>query len=202
MAQGKKSDKNSPSDSDSPSMAEGGSQAAHRYVLALCELAEEQKATSIVSEDIEKLSQAMNTVPELAKFIDNPTLTAEQQKSVLSAIIVELKLHDLTRRLIGVLIDNSRVTLLPDLIRAYRIEIQRRQGAQTAVVTSSVALTDKQTERLLERLQGKYGKAIRLQQRVDPSLIGGLSVAIGTVLIDYSLKSKLARLERVMKGAV
>ena len=203
MAQGKKSE-SSPAinDGDSPNMLEGGSLAAHRYAVAICDLAEDHKEVATIAADIDKLSHAINTVPEFASFIANPTLTAAKQSQILNAIIVELKLHDLSRRLIGVLVENSRVGLIPEVIRSFRIEIQRRQGAQTAVVTSSESLSDAQVAKLLARLQGKYGQAIKLQQRVDPSLIGGISVEIGTVLIDYSLKSKLARLELVMKGAV
>ena len=207
MAQGKESKNraapaDAPADPDAPNMAEAGSLAAHRYVVALCDLAEEQRATAAVSDDIGKISQTLQQVPEFVRLIENPTLTAEQQTAVLNAVGVELKLHDLTRRLIGVLVQNSRVGLLPSVIRNYHIEIQRRQGAQTAVVTSSHALTEAQSARLLGRLQTKYGKGIRLQQRIDPSLIGGLSVEVGTELIDYSLKSKLVRLEQIMKGAV
>ncbi|MDI9408452.1 MAG: ATP synthase F1 subunit delta [Candidatus Pacebacteria bacterium] len=203
MAQGKKSELQSgQKDSDSPNSMEGGSLAAHRYAMAICDLGEDHKSLDAIAEDMDKLSQTLRTVPEFASFIANPTLTAEKQKLILQSIVTELKLHDLTRRLIGVLVENSRVALIPAVIRSFRIEIQRRQGAQTAVVTSSQSLSEAQVAKLLARLQGKYGQGIKLQQRVDPSLIGGLSVEIGTVLIDYSLKSKLARLELVMKGAV
>ncbi|MCX8501027.1 MAG: ATP synthase F1 subunit delta [Alphaproteobacteria bacterium] len=203
MAQGKESTtKAKAAEGDRPNMAEGGSLVVRRYAIALCDLAEDHKATAVISADIEKISQTLHRVPEFAQFIENPTLTAEQQRTVLNAIVVELKLHDLTRRLIGVLVENARVGMIPDLIRAYHIELQKRQGAQTAVVTSSHALTAAQSSELLARLQSKYGKGIGLQQRIDSSLIGGLSVEVGTVLIDYSLKSKLARLEQVMKGAV
>ncbi|MGB1824829.1 MAG: ATP synthase F1 subunit delta, partial [Candidatus Puniceispirillaceae bacterium] len=108
---------------------------------------------------------------------------------------------ELTRRFVGVVAGNNRLFALDAMITAYLAELARRRGEITAEVTSARALNDEQLQQLTESLRAKLGGKIAVDPKVDPSLIGGLVVRVGSRMIDASLKTKLQRLQYAMKGA-
>jgi len=122
------------------------------------------------------------------------------QSSAIEAVLVKIETSDLVRRFIGVVAQNRRLADLPAIIRAYLAELAGRRGEIQAEIVSAKKLTKKQSDAVLAELRAKLGAKVVADQKVDETLIGGLIVQIGSTLIDNSLKSKLARLQLVMKG--
>ena len=179
----------------------GVGETAQRYVVALCDLAQSQNALSVIATEVERLASCFVLVPEFAALVRNPTMSMVDQEKTLNSLVKELPLGDLMRRFVSVLIHNKRLQILPDVILAFRKEASRRGGEQLVRVTSSDPLTDKQVSEITKVLTTKFGKGLKLVLLVDKKLIGGITVEIGTKLIDFSIQSKLTRLEQVMKGA-
>ena len=111
-----------------------------------------------------------------------------------------LRLAPLSRQFLGVVVQKRRLSRLPGMIRAFLAELARRRGESSAEVVSAVPLTDAQTEKLSDVLRGLVGRKITLEQRVDPDILGGLVVRVGSRMFDSSIRTKLQRLQLAMKG--
>jgi F-type H+-transporting ATPase subunit delta len=118
----------------------------------------------------------------------------------LEAVLAKGEFSDLTRRFVSVVAANRRLFALPEMIEAYLVELSRRRGEVTAEVTAAQELTKAQRDALSEQLRKAVGNKVDLDLQVDPALIGGLVVRVGSRMIDASLKSKLQRLQIAMKG--
>lgn len=174
---------------------------AERYALALYELADEAKSLDAVAEDLSSLKSLVAESADLRKLIASPLIDRDQKAAAITAILEKGGANDLTRRFIGLSARNNRLFALPAMIDAYLAELARRRGEITAEVTSARPLKDDQLQALTDRLREKLGSKIAVEAKVDPSLIGGLIVRVGSRMIDASLKSKLQRLQYAMKGA-
>lgn len=174
---------------------------AERYALALYELADEAKSLDAVADDLSSLKSLVAESADLRKLIASPLIDRDQKASAITAILEKGGANDLTRRFIGLAARNNRLFALPAMIDAYLAELARRRGEITAEVTSARPLKDDQLQALTDRLREKLGSKIAVEAKVDPSLIGGLIVRVGSRMIDASLKSKLQRLQYAMKGA-
>jgi len=108
----------------------------------------------------------------------------------------------LVRRFIGLVARNRRLFALDAMIDAYLAELARRRGEVTAQVTAAVALTDRQTEALVDQLKKAMGAKVQVNVRIDPALLGGMIVKVGSRMVDSSLRTKLAKLQLAMKGTV
>jgi len=177
---------------------------AGRYASALFELASEAgtKAggVSAVEGDLETLAEALRESAELRALIRNPQVSREALGRVLSGLGENLELSALTRNFLGVLAQNRRVAELPATIRAFHSIAAAQRGEVTAQVASAHPLSDEQLATLEHKLRAREGRAVKLKTRVEPELLGGLVVTIGSQRIDSSIRSRLNSLAQAMKG--
>ena len=177
------------------------SEAAMRYAQALHSLAEEQGQEDAVGADLDALAKALSESEELMRFIKSPLHDAATQERGMTAIMDKLGTGALARRLVLLLIRNRRLALLPEVIAAWRAIVARKQGAVTAVVVSAKALTAAQKKKVEAALKKALGGNVSIENEVDPELIGGLVVRVGSRMIDTSIRTRLNSLKAVLKGA-
>lgn len=171
-----------------------------RYALALLDLADEKKQLDQVADDLRGLKALLEESEDLRRLVRSPLFTREQQSAAVAAVADRLGVSDLTLRFILVVSQNRRLFALDSMIDAYLAELARRRGEVQAQVTAARALSDAQLRSLDETLRGIVGGNVDIDVTVDPSLIGGLIVKVGSRMIDNSLRSKLQRLQLAMKG--
>jgi F-type H+-transporting ATPase subunit delta len=171
-----------------------------RYALALLDLADERKQLDPVAEDLRGLKAAIDGSSDLRRLIRSPLYTRDQQSRAMTAILEQAGVGDLTRRFVLLVARNRRLFALDRMIAAYLAELARRRGEITARVTSATALAADPQRALVETLRKEVGAKVQVEVEVDPSLIGGLIVRVGSRMIDNSIRSKLQRLQLAMKG--
>lgn len=174
---------------------------AGRYAGALLELAEEKKQLDAVAADLRGLQGLIRESEDLRRLLRSPLLGRDRQAQALEAILQKAGVSDTTRRFALVVAHNGRLFALAEMIEAYLEELARRRGEVTAQVTAAQELSDTQHRNLEQALRKTVGGKVNIDLRVDPALIGGLVVRVGSRMIDNSLSSKLHRLEHAMKGA-
>jgi len=174
---------------------------AARYALALFELADEQRKLDVVADDLRALDSAIEENEDLRRMMASPVIGRAAQGQAMEAVLKNAGADELTQRFIGVTAGNRRLYALRHVIRAYLDELAKRRGEVTAEVTSARALTDEQSKAVEDALQRVEGRNVALSLRVDPALLGGLVVKVGSRMIDSSLKTQLERMKLVMKGA-
>ena len=173
---------------------------AGRYASALFELASENGTVTAVESDLEKLDAALSESDELASVMTNPQLTRAAQGDAVSAVAKHLELSELTANFLGVLAANRRLSALPGMIAAFKTIAAAQRGEVTATVTSAHPLTKKQTDALKKKLTAREGRTVMLTADVDPDLLGGLVVTIGSQRIDASIRTRLNSLAQAMKA--
>lgn len=174
---------------------------AERYAAALFELADERKALDAVASDLTGLRRLIDESADLRRMIRSPVLQRDEQARAIGAIAERADLNQLTRNFVGLLARNRRLFALPDMIQAYLQILAERRGEVTAQVIAAQDLSETQRRAVDDRLRKAVGRKVVVDFRVDPSLLGGLVVKVGSRMVDASLKSKLARLALAMKGA-
>ena len=179
----------------------GASGLAGRYASALFELAEEQNAFDQVSEDLTRLQTMISESTDLRRLIESPVIVREDQCRAVDAVMRRADLSDLTCHFVGLVARNRRLFGLEHMIRAYRGLLAARRGETTAEVVSAVPLNDGQLAALEQALRQSAGSRVVIETSVDPDLLGGLIVKIGSRMMDSSLRSKLQKLQFVLKGA-
>jgi F-type H+-transporting ATPase subunit delta len=173
---------------------------AGRYALALLDLADEDKSLDAVADDLRALRRMIGESEDLRRLLRSPLISREQQATALAAVLDKAGLGETTRRFVQVVARNRRLFVLPQIIDTYLSELAHRRGEVTAQVTSAVALSEGQRQALIESLKSSVGDKVKVDVKVDDSLIGGLIVKVGSRMIDNSLRSKLQRLQLAMKG--
>lgn len=173
---------------------------AARYALALYELADEGKVLDDVAGDLTALRQLLADSPDFTRLIRSPVLTRDDQSRGVLAVATKAGANPLTAKFLGVLASNRRLFALPKMIDAYLAELARRRGEVSAQVASAVPLTEAEVAAVTEALRKVVGQKVSVALTVDPSLIGGLIVRVGSRMIDSSLRTKLQRLQFAMKG--
>ena len=173
---------------------------AGRYASALFDLASEAGTITAVESDLEKLSEALRESSELSALIRNPEVSREALGRVLSGIGEHLALAELTRNFLGVLATNRRAGELPGVIRAFHAIAAAQRGEVSAEVASAHPLTDEQLTALEQKLRAREGRTVKLKSRVDPDLLGGLVVTVGSKRIDGSIRTRLNTRAQAMKG--
>jgi F-type H+-transporting ATPase subunit delta len=172
---------------------------AGRYATALFELALEQKALEQVAGDLNRFGEALDAFDELVRLVKSPVFTAEEQGRALAAILEQLKIDGLTKNFLLLVAKNRRLFATPDMIRAFRAMLARHRGEVSANVTAATKLTESQVTALKQALQAALGQEVMLEERVDPGLLGGLVVKVGSRMVDTSLRTKLNSLKVAMK---
>jgi F-type H+-transporting ATPase subunit delta len=173
---------------------------AGRYASALFDLASEAGTVSAVESDLDTLANALAESAELREVTTNPELSRKAQGSAIAGVAAHLGLSDLSKNFLGVLAQNRRLGHLGDIIRAFRAIAAAQRGEVTAEVTSAHALTDAQLDALKTKLTAREGRTVKLHSKVDPDLLGGLVVTIGSKRIDGSIRTRLNSLAQAMKA--
>ncbi|MDG5750728.1 MULTISPECIES: F0F1 ATP synthase subunit delta [Qipengyuania] len=173
---------------------------AGRYASALFDLASEAGTVTAVESDLEKLEAGLHESPELAALTTNPKISRAAAEKALWGVSAIMGLSELTQNFLGVLAQNRRLSQLPQVIRAFRAIAAAQRGEVTAEVTSAHALTDAQLADLKTKLTAREGRTVKLSTKVDPELLGGLVVTIGSKRIDGSIRTRLNSLSQAMKA--
>lgn len=173
---------------------------AGRYASALFDLASEKGTVTAVESDLEKLAAALAESADLVAVTSNPKVTRAQSQAALASVAGVLGLSEITRNFLGVLANNRRLSRLPEIVRAFRAIAAAQRGEVTAEVTSAHALTDAQLDQLRSKLTAREGRTVKIATRVDPELLGGLVVTIGSKRIDGSIRTRLNSLAQAMKA--
>ena len=173
---------------------------AARYAAALFDLADEARELDAVAADLRAIRALIADSADLRRLVRSPVLTREDQGRAMAAVLEKAGTCDLVRRFVGLVAGNRRLFALTDMIDAYLGELARRRGEITASVTSAAPLSEAQSAALVDALRRAVGGKIAVETHTDAALIGGLIVKVGSRMVDSSLKSKLQRLQLVMKG--
>jgi F-type H+-transporting ATPase subunit delta len=173
---------------------------AGRYASALFDLASEGGCVTAVESDLETLGTAISESGDLAAATTNPQLSRAQQGAAIAAVAGHLDLSDLTTRFLGVLAANRRLSALPAMIAAFKSIAAAQRGEVTATVASAHPLSDAQLAALKDKLTARQGRTVMLSSTVDPDLLGGLVVTIGSQRIDASIRTRLNSLAQAMKA--
>jgi F-type H+-transporting ATPase subunit delta len=175
---------------------------AGRYANALFELALDKKAVDAVRKDLEQFDELIAKNPDLARLVRSPVFGADEQLNALDAILAKAKLKGVAANFLRVITANRRLFAVRDMIRAYRALVARHKGEVTAQVIVADKLSEKNLTALKSALKSVTGgKGIDLNVTIDPALIGGLVVKVGSRMIDSSLRTKLNAIKFAMKEA-
>jgi len=172
---------------------------AQRYASALFDLAGDVDAIDAVEKSLDSLDAMIEESADLQRLIKSPVFSAEDQAKALAAVLDKAGVTGLVANFIGLLSKNRRLFVLPEIIRGYRALSAAHRGEMTADVVSAEPLSDDQVAALGEALKSSTGKDVKLNRKVDPALIGGLVVRLGSRMIDTSLRTKLNSLKIALK---
>lgn len=175
---------------------------AGRYAGALFDLALEEKATDSVRQDLEKFDALISESADLNRLVRSPVFGADEQLKALNAILAKAGLTGTTANFLRVITTNRRLFAVRDMIRAYRALVAQHKGEVVAKVTVAEPLNDSNKDALKGALKSVTGgKDIDMDVTVDPSIIGGLIVKVGSRMVDTSLRTKLNSIKIAMKEA-
>lgn len=174
---------------------------AGRYATALFELGEEDGRLDEIGQSLDALQSLLDESDDFARLVESPVFSATEQSNALAAISKQAELSEIVGNFLQLLAKNRRLFTLRDVITGFRKLLADHRNEVTADVTSAVALTDEQTEELKATLKAKTGRNVALNARVDPYLLGGLVVKIGSRMVDSSVRTKLNNLKIAMKEA-
>jgi F-type H+-transporting ATPase subunit delta len=173
---------------------------AGRYASALFDLAREQGELDGVDQDLGKFQAMLDQSADLKRLVNSPAFAAEDQERALKAVMDWAAVGATTSNFLRVVARNRRLFAAEDMIKSFRQQLAQHRGEMTAEVQSSFQLNDEQLAALKNQLKSSYGKDVQLSTKVDPSLLGGLVVKVGSRMFDSSLRTKLMNLKVVLKG--
>ena len=172
-----------------------------RYATALFELARDEKAVDAVKADLDRFDAMLTDSPDLSRLVRSPVFSADAQSKALAAVLEKAEIGGISAKFLKVLTANRRLFAVADVIKAFRALVARFKGEATADVTVAEALSDKNLDALKTALKSVTGKDVALNVKVDPSIIGGLVVKLGSRMVDSSLRTKLNSIKHAMKEA-
>jgi F-type H+-transporting ATPase subunit delta len=175
---------------------------AGRYARALFELALDAKSVDAVKADIEQLDAMIAANPDLNRLVRSPVFGAEEQARALGAVLAKAGIGGLASNFLLFVTSNRRLFAVRDMIRDFRKLVARWKGEVTAEVTAAEKLSDARLEEIKSALKSITGeKAVDLHVKIDPEIIGGLVVKLGSRMVDSSLRTKLNAIKHAMKEA-
>ncbi len=177
------------------------SELAARYATALFELARDERALDAVAADLARLQGMLDESEDLRRLVRSPLLSREDQGKGMAAVMSRAEIGPLVARFAAVAARNRRLFALEAIIRRFNELLAAHRGEVAAEVTSAVALSAAQLEALKASLSRVTGSEVNVSAKVDRSLLGGMIVRLGSRMVDSSLRTKLMRLQLVMKGA-
>ncbi len=173
---------------------------AGRYASALFDLARDERQIESVSASLEAVRSALSQSAEFKALTTSPLVGREEAAKAVAAAADSLGLDPLTRRFLGVLAKNGRLAQLEPVITTFARLAADHRGETTAEVTSAFPLNDDQLAALKANLKARGGRDVAIDARVDPAILGGIVVRLGSRMIDASIKTKLNTLALAMKG--
>jgi F-type H+-transporting ATPase subunit delta len=175
---------------------------AGRYANALFELALDNKATDAVKADLDRFDTLIADNPDLTRLVRSPVFGADEQLRALAAILDKAGISGLAANFLRVIVTNRRLFAVRDMIRAYRALVAHHKGEVTAQVTVAEPLSAKNLDALKGALKSVTGgKDIDFDVKIEPAIIGGLIVKVGSRMVDSSLRTKLNAIKIAMKEA-
>jgi F-type H+-transporting ATPase subunit delta len=169
-----------------------------RYALALIELAQESNKVEKVEKDLSDLSAMITGSPDLALAISSPSLSRDKQAAAVSALADKAKFDALTKNFLGVLVNNRRLGAVQAIIEAVKAELSKRRGEVAVDVQTAQPMTATQMEALQRAISKSLGREVAMKARVEPGILGGLIVTVGSQMVDDSVLRKLQRLKAAM----
>lgn len=173
---------------------------AGRYASALFDLARESNTIDTVQKSLATLKAGLADSADLANLIASPVVGRADAAKAIAAVAASLKLDSLSAKFLGVLAENRRLADLPGMIAAFDAIVADHRGEVTAKVTSAHPLTPEQVKALTANLKSRVGRDVTVATTVDPAILGGLVVQLGSQLIDGSIRTRLNSFAQAMKG--
>ena len=173
---------------------------AGRYASALFDLARDQRQIESVATSLDALAQALLDSKDFNELVTSPLVSREEAGKAFGALAPDLGLDPITANFLGVLARNGRKNELRNVIRAYRRLAAEHRGETTAEVITARPLNDDQLAALRQQLRARAGRDVAIEAEVDPTILGGIVVKLGSQQIDASIRTKLNRLASAMKG--
>ena len=171
---------------------------ANRYALALYELAKENSELEVVEKDIKELLDVYTTNEDLKSFINNPTQSQVSQLEILKKISIQMGLSTIVKNFLSILVTKRRIFFLNTIFLNFLSLASKKRGELIASLTSSKNLTNEELKNLNTELSQAIGASVAFNYNVDETLIGGLKMQIGSLMIDTSIKNQLKKYEQVM----
>ncbi len=172
---------------------------AGRYATALFDLAKDEKAVPAVSKDLDTFAALLDGSDDLTRLVRSPVFSAEDQAKALQGVLKKAKIGGLTANFLQLVARNRRLFAVRDMVSAFRALVAADKDEMVAEVTSAHPLKVAQQKSLKAALKSVTGKTVTLEESVDPALIGGLVVKVGSRMIDTSIRTKLNSLQTRMK---
>ncbi len=175
---------------------------AGRYATALFELARDEKTVDAVKDDLDRFAAMLAESEDLRRLVRSPVFGAEEQSKALAAVLERAVIKGLTANFLLLVAANRRLFAVGNMIRGFRTLVAKHKGEVTAEVTVAEKLSDAHLEALKSALKSVTGgKAVDLNVKVDPAIIGGLTVKLGSRMVDSSIRTKLNSIKNAMKEA-
>ena len=174
---------------------------AGRYATALFDLASEGETIDALQADLERFDALITESADLARLVRSPVFSAEEQSQALDAVLERAGIGGLAVKFLKLVTANRRLFAVRDMIKAYRDLVAQHKGEATAQVTVAEKLKDEHIDALRAALKSVSGKDVDLDIKVDPAIIGGLVVKLGSRMVDTSLRTKLNTIKLAMKEA-
>jgi F-type H+-transporting ATPase subunit delta len=172
-----------------------------RYATALFELARDEKSIDAVKADLDQFNAMLADSADLRRLVRSPVFGADTQLKALDAVLEKAGIAGISANFLRVLTANRRLFAVTDVIRAFRALVAKFKGEAVADVTVAETLSDKNLDALKGALKTVTGKDVALNVKIDPSIIGGLVVKLGSRMVDSSLRTKLNSIKHAMKEA-
>jgi F-type H+-transporting ATPase subunit delta len=174
---------------------------AGRYATALFELALEESAVDAVKADLDRFEALVTENDGLARLVRSPVFSSEEQMRALSAVLDVVGVRGLAAKFLLTVASNRRLFAVRDIIKAYRELLARHRGEVAAQVTVAAPASERHLAAIRDALNAVTGKDVRVDLNIDPSIIGGLVVKLGSRMVDSSLRTKLNMMKHAMKDA-
>ena len=171
-----------------------------RYAWALFQLADETDVLDKVAEDLAAIANLIDANKDLARLVRSPVVSRIEQGAAMMAILKKAGAFDLTKNFIGLVASNRRLFALTGIISDYLQILAEHRGQVNAEVTSAQTLSERQMKQLLNVFKSSLGEKVKLTTKVDPDLLGGLVVQIGSRMVDSSLRNKLQKMRLDLRG--
>jgi|SRR6516165_1006796 len=174
---------------------------AGRYATALFDLALDANAIEAVKADLDRFDALVAESADLNRLVRSPVFSAEEQLQALAAVLEHAGIGGLAANFFKLVAANRRLFAVHDMIKAFRALVAQHKGEATAAVTVAEPLKDQHVDALRAALKSVTGKDVDLDIKIDPAILGGLVVKVGSRMVDSSLRTKLNAIKHAMKEA-